>query len=98
MMKIDVFYLKHLAKVIPVQKERWPQCRKFGQRISTYYMITLILLLTQLSNLPVEGAANRPPMEGQPGQTVMAHCVTAEQKARNLVTLEGEDVLTHATL
>lgn len=66
--------------------------------MSTYYIITLILLLTQLSNLPVEGAANRPPVEGQPGQAVMAHCVTAEQKARNLVPLEREDVLTHATL
>lgn len=37
--------------------------------------IMLILLLTQLCDLPVEWAANRPPVEGQPGQTVVAHCV-----------------------
>lgn len=35
----------------------------------------LILLLTQLRDLPVEGAADRSPVEGQPGQTVVAHRV-----------------------
>lgn len=65
--------------------------------MNTYYIV-LILLLTQLSGLPVEGAADRPPMEGQPGETIMTHCVTTEQKTRDLVPLEGEDVLTHTTL
>lgn len=37
-------------------------------------------------------------MQGQPGETVMAHRVAAEQQAWDLVSLEGEDVLTHATL
>lgn len=35
----------------------------------------LILLLTQLCDLPIEGAADRSPVEGQPGQTVMANSV-----------------------
>lgn len=59
---------------------------------------TTSLSLTQLSDLSVEGAADRSAMEGQPGQTVMAHCVTAQQETRDLVPLEGEDVLTHTTL
>lgn len=54
--------------------------------------------LTQLCGLSVEGAADRSAMQGQPGETVMAHRVTAEQQAWDLVSLEGEDVLTHATL
>lgn len=37
-------------------------------------------------------------MQGQPGETIVAHRVTTEQEARDLVSLEGEDVLTHATL
>lgn len=57
-----------------------------------------MLVLTQLSDLSVEGAADRSPMQGQPGQTVVAHRVAAEQQARDLVPLEGEDVLTHTTL
>lgn len=54
--------------------------------------------LTQLGDLSVEGAAHRSPVEGQPGQTVMTHSVTAEKKTRNLIALKGEDVLTHTTL
>lgn len=37
-------------------------------------------------------------MKGQPGQTIMAHCVTTEQKTGDLVPLEREDVFTHTTL
>lgn len=53
---------------------------------------------TQLSDLPVEGAADRSAMKGQPGKTVVAHSVAAKQKTRDLVPLEREDILTHATL
>lgn len=58
----------------------------------------VVLWLTQLGDLSVEGAADCSPVEGQPGQAVMAHCVTTEQETRDLVSLEGEDVLTHTTL
>lgn len=61
-------------------------------------MVTEILFLTQLSDLSVEGAAYRSAMEGQPGETIMAHCVTTEQKTRHLVPLKREDVLTHTAL
>lgn len=37
-------------------------------------------------------------MQGQPGQAVVAHRVTAEQQAGDLVALEGEDVLTNSAL
>lgn len=55
-------------------------------------------LLTQLGELSVEGAPDRPAAEGQPGQTVVAHGVTAEQQARDLVPLQREDVLAHTAL
>lgn len=37
-------------------------------------------------------------MEGQPGQAVMAHGVSTQQKTRDLVPLEGEDILADTTL
>lgn len=55
-------------------------------------------ILTQLGDLSVEGASHRSAMEGQPGQTVVAHRVTAEQQTGDLVPLEGEDILAHTTL
>ena len=61
-------------------------------------IVTEILLLTQLSDLSVEGAADRSAVQGQPGETVVAHCVSAEQQARDLVPLQGEDVLAHTAL
>lgn len=63
-----------------------------------HYFIRLMLLLTQLSDLPVKRAAHCSPMKGQPGQTIMANCVTTEQKTGDLVPLEREDVFTHTTL
>lgn len=66
------------------------------QRAYEYYM--LILLLTQLSDLSVKGAAHCSAMEGQPGETIMAHGMTTQQKTRDLIPLEREDVLTDATL
>lgn len=59
---------------------------------------TEILLLTQLSDLSVEGAANCSAMEGQPSKTVMTHRVPTEQKTRDFVPLEREDILTNSTL
>lgn len=37
-------------------------------------------------------------MEGQPGQTVVAHGVTTQQKTRDLIPLQGEHILADATL
>lgn len=54
--------------------------------------------LTQLSDLSVEGAADGSAMEGQPGETVMAHRVTTQQKAGDLVSLQGEHILADTTL
>lgn len=54
--------------------------------------------LTQLSDLSVEGAADRSAMEGQPGETVMAHRVTTQQKTRDLIPLQGEHILADTTL
>lgn len=58
----------------------------------------LILLLTQLCDLPVEGAADRSPVEGQPGQTVVAHRVATEQETGHLVPLQREHILAHTAL
>lgn len=54
--------------------------------------------LTKLRDLSVEGAAHRPAVERQAGQTVMADGVAAEQQPRYLVSLEREDVFTDPTL
>lgn len=43
--------------------------------------------LTQLRDLSVEGTADRSAMEGQPGETVMAHGVTTQQKTRDFIPL-----------
>lgn len=68
-------------------------------RACEYYMLYVIFLsLTQLSDLSVEGAAHRSAMEGQPGETIMTHGMTTQQKTRDLIPLEREDVLTDATL
>lgn len=37
-------------------------------------------------------------MEGQPGETVMAHRVTTQQKTGHLVPLQGEHILADTTL
>lgn len=36
-------------------------------------------------------------MQGQPGETVVAHRVTAQQKTRDLVPLQGEHILADTT-
>lgn len=56
------------------------------------------MALTQLSDLSVKGAAHCSAMEGQPGKTIMANCMTTEQQTRDLISLKRENILTYSAL
>lgn len=45
------------------------------------------VMLTQLGDLSVEGAADCPAVERQTGQAVVTHRVSAQQQPRDLVSL-----------